>query len=231
MRRLTALILPDARMNVASDQQQGVGPNESNSTGPSVPVARDAESQQNDKKKADRGLPRSRALINFEIVSCVCAVLALVGLLVQIRSDAQAQRVAATLDYVNQFNSDPISGHRLNIERAWLPMRDQLRQVNGSGGLPASAIEKTVSTVVSDYDAAQRDRPVSLSILELASFYDRAILCVDVGSCDEDIFDQYFKEQIVVFWNMYGPMIIDSRTFSTPTLGSLTENFSKGNAR
>jgi len=170
------------------------------------------------RKFGKKGFPRLLAVL--EAASYVAGVIALCLLYIQLQNDAAARRAQHTLEFVSQFNSDPMSSHRQNALKPWLDHAGQLGAINAAGGLPRAEIDSLSRQVVAEYDAGHVETPASLSIQEVAGFFDQLAICIDSSVCDAAVARDYFEDYATNFWCMNRAVLADlRREFAMPELG------------
>ena len=161
----------------------------------------------------------------LELLSYLAAVVALLLLWSQSRSDAARARATASLEYVRQFNSEPLSGHRTNLAKPWLRYRGALDQINSGPGLSDAEADRLTAHVVSQYDIENPGQPATLSILEIASFYDQIQICIDVDACDGGVARSYFQEEAAEFFETHSVIIRSLRKSISGRVGRGLERF------
>lgn len=182
---------------------------------------------------ADSALPRlSRAVVLewFQLISHVCTVIALVALFIQMKSDSDARRVSQALGYVAQLNSEPVSGHRENLDRTLLPYIDELREIRASGGANRLNADRVIADAFHQHDDPGTAVPARLSVVQLTQFYDQMLICRSENICDAGVIDANVGPQIVEFWNNYETFIGEAREAGTTGLGDGVKRYVEARA-
>jgi len=123
----------------------------------------------------------------------------------------------------SQFNTDPVNTHRLNLTRAWANWRGELATISAVGGGSRQARADFVNDRIKPFNP--ENQSILISIYELTAFYDRTLLCVDVGACDKRIIDAYFETIIREFWGLYEHIIVEARRHHSKNLGTVIEAY------
>lgn len=160
------------------------------------------------------------ALLVLQVVSYFAGFVTLALLLVQMRADARAEKARHSLDLVAQFNADPLHAHRQNTLLPWAAIRPQLQAINDQGGMPRAEIDDLVRSVVADYDQRHADRTATLSIQEVAGFFDQVKICVDEKVCDERILRPYFQGYATDFHCMYAAILEKLKATTSSGIGT-----------
>lgn len=155
----------------------------------------------------------------LQAASYICSTVALAALFFQMHSDGAARRAERSLNYAHQYSSEPLSTHRVRLEQAWLPYAKDIAASNAAGGLSPAGLNRVRSQVMLEHDQKHPDHPAILSVVEIASFYDQVLTCVEVKACDRSIAQSYFDVPMREFWTIYAPEVREARTWTSASLG------------
>lgn len=165
-------------------------------------------------------------MVNFlASLAHISTVVALAALFFQMSADGKARRAERSLSYVQQYASDPLSSHRLLLDKAWLKYASEISVANANGGLRPDDAEKLLKVVIEDHDSVNPNEPAQISINEIAYFFDQVLICVQVDACDKEIVDRYFLTTITEFWAVYKPVVVEARGSNSSSLGTTVEEY------
>ncbi|MDO9367978.1 MAG: hypothetical protein Q7T68_05355 [Sphingopyxis sp.] len=161
----------------------------------------------------------------FQIVAHVCTVIALVALFIQMKFDSDSRRVSQALGYIAQLNSEPMAGHRENLDRTLLPFLAELQDIKASGGADRLNADRVITEAFHRHDVRGTEIPARLSVVQLTQFYDQILVCRAEDICDASVIDANVGPQIVEFWNNYESFIGQARNAGTTGLGDAVKRY------
>ncbi len=126
------------------------------------------------------------------LTSILANVLVVVALIIAFLTYHQQQRdaaVAASMSYVNQFNSGEILQARNTVFRSWLPY-----DFNRTDGiLPKAALDALVLRVLSADEEADPTYRLRTALVNIVAFYDSVAACARSQVCDNELLAQHLE--------------------------------------
>jgi hypothetical protein len=136
----------------------------------------------------------------------------------------QAERQSNTLEFMKKYQDPHMLGQRFALLEPWLQY--DVKELVEVEGISARAVEDTVFNMIDLSAGKGTYHDMRMAIFDIVDFYETLVVCLDVGRCERDVANSYFKEYANQFYCLYKPYILKLRLHR-----ELPNNYACGLAR
>lgn len=157
-------------------------------------------------------LPRIKTW--FEILALLAAVIGGCLAFAEYKSKLKSDKIKATLEFLQRYNSGHIATSRKKLLSAWLKHGSNTHEAAVSD----AAWDELLSKVL-------KGGCITTEIFDLIYFYEEVELCIDQAICDPESAIAYFANDAHIFFNGHFPEIDKARkNFINEELGNRLED-------
>jgi hypothetical protein len=161
----------------------------------------------------------------IERVSWIVIIIgAVIGWYAEKLNREQAERQSNTLEFMKKYQDPHMLGQRFVLLEPWLQY--DVKELVEVEGISARAVEDTVFNMIDLSAGKGTYRDMRMAIFDIVDFYETLVVCLDVGRCERDVANSYFKEYANQFYCLYKPYILKLRLHR-----ELPNNYACGLAR
>jgi hypothetical protein len=137
-----------------------------------------------------------------ELVSWVAVVFAAILAVMQLYSSANADRVEATLGFVERFSGDELRQDREALTKPWLEHGEAISALNAEGGLTEEDRRVLVDGILRQASEDERF-DYRGPLIGINDFFGQLMICVETKTCDAQIANEYFSSFAQRFHCLY----------------------------
>jgi hypothetical protein len=161
----------------------------------------------------------------IERVSWIVIIVgALIGWYAEKLNRKQAERQSNTLEFMKKYQDPHMLGQRFALLEPWLQY--DVKELVEVEGISARTVEDTVFNMIDLSAGKGTYHDMRMAIFDIVDFYETLVVCLDVGRCERDVANSYFKEYANQFYCLYKPYILKLRLHR-----ELPNNYACGLAR
>jgi hypothetical protein len=161
----------------------------------------------------------------IERVSWIVIIIgAVIGWYAEKLNREQAERQSNTLEFMKKYQDPHMLGQRFALLEPWLQY--DVKELVEVEGISARAVEDTVFNMIDLSAGKGTYHDMRMAIFDIVDFYETLVVCLDVGRCERDVANSYFKEYANQFYCLYKPYILRLRLHR-----ELPNNYACGLAR
>ena len=121
----------------------------------------------------------------------------------------QAELESNTLEFVKKYQDPHMLGQRFALLEPWLQY--DVKELVEVEGISERAVADTVFNMIDLSAGKGIYHDMRMAIFDIVDFYETLVVCIDVGRCEKDVADSYFKEYANQFYCLYKPYILKLR--------------------
>ena len=125
---------------------------------------------------------------------------------------------------MKKYQDPHMLGQRFALLEPWLQY--DVKELVEVEGISARAVEDTVFNMIDLSAGKGTYHDMRMAIFDIVDFYETLVVCLDVGRCERDVANSYFKEYANQFYCLYKPYILKLRLHR-----ELPNNYACGLAR
>jgi hypothetical protein len=170
--------------------------------------------------------PWFKAIKVLEGLSYIAVIAGIAFFFLQHQHELERGKAAATLGYVNLFNSDKLSEARKLLLQSWYEHSAKLAVIRSLGPANTHSMDDYVNMIIDKRAKEGRDRDLQPALFSLVDFYEQVLLCVEKDICERQTTLSYFGDYANPFLCLYSGWISrNRRLLSAPDYGKRLETF------